>query len=211
LPQFSLRVQNLSKHFGTAHIFEKVSFAHEHGILGISGPNGSGKSTLMKCLAGLMRPAAGELEWREGDRALDSSSLKEYIGYAAPYINLYPELSCEENLRFVLQLRGMKIRDSSLENALTKTDINGMAAQPFGKLSTGQQQRLRLAAAIVHQPNILFLDEPGSNLDEKGRRLIKSLAAEFSNSEKLVLIASNNPDELALCDRVYSVEQEAFL
>jgi ABC-type multidrug transport system ATPase subunit len=70
---------------------------------------------------------------------------------------------------------------------------------------------MRLAAAIVHQPKVLFLDEPGSNLDEKGRMLIESLVAEFKEVDKLVIIASNNPDELALCNRVYSVEEERFL
>ncbi len=211
MPPFSLCVQQLRKNFGAKLIFDNTSFTLEQGILGVSGPNGSGKSTLMKCLAGLMRPSNGNIEWRKEGQLQDSTSIKKYIGFAAPYINLYPELSCDENLRFVLQLRGLKNIDSLIENALTKTGINTMAGQPFGTLSTGQRQRLRLAAAIVHQPNVLFLDEPGSNLDEKGRGLIEELVEAFVNANKPVIIASNNPNDIALCDRVYSVQEEQFL
>lgn len=160
-------------------------------------------------MSGLERATSGRVEWTEGDETLGRSALKKHLGYAAPYISLYEEFSCAENLDFLLKLRGVKERAAAIEEALKRSGIAALASQPYGNLSTGQQQRLRLASALAHAPDVLFLDEPGSNLDEKGRAFIERIVEE-SRGKRLVVIASNNPDELALCDRVYSVEEEDF-
>lgn len=207
---FSVEVKNLGKRYGSNRIFDGISFAHTQGVLGIAGSNGSGKSTLLQCLSGLERATSGRVEWSKGDEIIERSALKKHLGYAAPYINLYEEFSCAENIDFLLKLRGVKNRDSIVKNALAEAGIGAHASQPYGNLSTGQQQRLRLASALAHAPEVLFLDEPGSNLDEKGRALIERIVAE-NRRNSLVVIASNNPDELALCDRVYSVEGEEFM
>jgi len=207
LAQLQLSVQNLRKRFGGNRVFNDITLTHKGGVMGIAGANGSGKSTLLQCFARLVRPTSGQVEWYKKEQQIDVQKITNHLGYAAPYINLYEELSCSENLEFLLQLRNT----TDVQAALARTEIQNLGDQLFGKLSTGQQQRMRLAAAIVHQPKVLFLDEPGSNLDEKGRMLIESLVAEFKEVDKLVIIASNNPDELALCNRVYSVEEERFL
>lgn len=192
-------------------MFNDITLTHKGGVMGIAGANGSGKSTLLQCFARLVRPTSGQVEWYKKEQQIDVQKITNHLGYAAPYINLYEELSCSENLEFLLQLRNTTDVPAAVQAALARTEIQNLGDQLFGKLSTGQQQRMRLAAAIVHQPKVLFLDEPGSNLDEKGRMLIESLVAEFKEADKLVIIASNNPDELALCNRVYSVEEERFL
>lgn len=211
MAEIKLNVKNLGKHFGSNRVFRDISFSHTNGVLGIAGSNGSGKSTLLQCLTRLSRPTSGIIKWQKNEQNVDDHNIKKLLGYAAPYINLYEELSGRENLEFLLKLRNAANLSAATEKALSKTDMLDIANQPFGKLSTGQQQRMRLAAAIVHQPEILLLDEPGSNLDENGRMLIESLVAEFKEADKLGIIASNNPDELALCNRVYSVEEERFL
>jgi len=211
LKTYSLHIKNLSKHFGSRDILHNISFSFEKGSLGIAGPNGSGKSTLLKCLAGLLSPNSGDLSWYQNEQLMDDGALKENLGYAAPYINLYDELSCRENLEFLLKLRGSNTITQTATAALKRTVVGELAEQPFGTLSTGQRQRMRLAAALVHDPDVLFLDEPGANLDEKGRKMIERLVAEFREAGKLVIIASNNPEELALCDKVYSVEDEGFV
>jgi len=211
LKTYSLHIKNLSKHFGSRDILHNISFSFEKGSLGIAGPNGSGKSTLLKCLAGLLSPNSGDLSWYQNEQLMDDGALKENLGYAAPYINLYDELSCRENLEFLLKLRGSNTITQTATAALKRTVVGELAEQPFGTLSTGQRQRMRLAAALVHDPDVLFLDEPGSNLDKKGRKMIERLVAEFREAGKLVIIASNNPEELALCDKVYSVEDEGFV
>lgn len=208
---YSLHIKNLSKHFGSRDILHNISFSFEKGSLGIAGPNGSGKSTLLKCLAGLLSPNSGDLSWYQNEQLMDDGALKENLGYAAPYINLYDELSCRENLEFLLKLRGSNTITQTATAALKRTVVGELAEQPFGTLSTGQRQRMRLAAALVHDPDVLFLDEPGANLDEKGRKMIERLVAEFREAGKLVIIASNNTEELDLCDRVFSVEKEEFV
>jgi ABC-type multidrug transport system ATPase subunit len=211
LPSFSFHVQRLSKRFGTNSVLDDISLCHSNGVLGIAGPNGSGKSTLLQCLAGLKSPTSGSIIWQKNNKPIAFADLKKYIGYAAPYINLYRELTCAENLDFLLQLRGKKSDRAIIQQALKRTGIEMLSEHLFGNISTGQQQRLRLSAALMHDPEVLFLDEPGSNLDEKGRNLIKELTADFRGAQKLIVIASNIPAELELCDQVYSVEKEEFI
>lgn len=207
----TLNVIKLAKSFGTNSVFTELSFEHQEHTLGIAGSNGSGKSTFLKCLAGLLRPSSGNIEWYEDGNILANEQFKSRLGYAAPYINLYDELSCRENLEFLSNVRHEPESKNQMGNWITNVKLGHVADQPFGTLSTGQQQRLRLASALFHDPQILLLDEPGSNLDEAGRSLISDIAHIFRASEKLLIIASNNPDELALCDRVFSIEQQGFV
>jgi len=206
----SLNIIQLSKSFGPNAVFSDVSFEHQGSSLGIAGSNGSGKSTFLKCLGNLLRPTSGKVEWQQNEKLLDRDAFQQKLGYSAPYINLYNELTCRENLQFLAEIRHQNSADEVITKWIAKVGLEHVADHPFGKLSTGQQQRLRLASALFHQPDILLLDEPGSNLDEAGRSLIAEITRSFQTSDKLLIIASNNPDELALCERVFSIEQEAF-
>lgn len=198
----SVQVNNLTKKYNQHTIFSELNFEHEKGVLGISGENGSGKSTLMKCLVYLLRPNAGSISWENGQKLMDQKQVKAKVGYLAPYINLYSELSVLENLRFLIEAGGIKADEDQLSGLLGKMEIIHLKDQLFGKLSTGQQQRAKLAAALVRDPQILLLDEPGSNLDKKGHELVTRIVREASEAEKLVFIASNDPAEIALCDEV---------
>lgn len=206
----SLKVIQLKKSFGSKTVFSDVSFEHEGSSLGIAGSNGSGKSTFLKCLARLLRPSNGKIQWENNENTLRKEELKSKLGYAAPYINLYDELSCRENLSFLSKVRHEKNYRDRIDCWIQKVELEDVANQPFGKLSTGQQQRLRLASALFHEPDILLLDEPGSNLDEAGRSLVHEIADSFQTPEKLLIIASNNPEELRLCKQIFSIEREAF-
>ncbi|HET8864407.1 MAG TPA: ABC transporter ATP-binding protein [Gracilimonas sp.] len=198
----SVQVNNLTKKYNQHTIFSELNFEHEKGVLGISGENGSGKSTLMKCLVYLLRPNAGSISWKNGPKLMGQKQVKAKVGYLAPYINLYSELSVLENLRFLIEAGGIKADEDQLSGLLGKMEIIHLKDQLFGKLSTGQQQRAKLAAALVRDPQILLLDEPGSNLDKKGHELVTRIVREASEAEKLVFIASNDPAEIALCDEV---------
>jgi len=210
-PMITLNVIQLAKSFGANTVFSDVAFEHQADTLGIAGSNGSGKSTFLKCLGGLLRPSNGTIEWKENGNTLSKEEFKTLLGYAAPYINLYDELSCRENLEFLSKVRHDPESNAQITNWISNVELTHVADQPFGTLSTGQQQRLRLASALFHDPQILLLDEPGSNLDEAGRALISDIAHIFRASDKLLIIASNNPDELALCEHVFSIEQQKFV
>lgn len=206
----SLRIIQLAKSFGAKTVFSEVSFEHQGDVLGIAGSNGSGKSTFLKCLGNLLRPTNGSIEWKRDGKTLNKASIQKILGYAAPYINLYDELSCRENLEFLSKVRHEPNSVKAIEKWIQKVELKNVSEQPFGKLSTGQQQRLRLASALFHDPDILLLDEPGSNLDEAGRSLIAEITEQFRTPGKMLIIASNNPQELDLCEQIFSIEQETF-
>ena len=201
-----LTVNNLSKRFGQKNIFNKVSFELIDGITGIAGPNGSGKSTILKCLSSLLRPTKGTIQWFYNENEIPKTLLKDYLGYAAPYVNHYPELTCSENLKFICNLRGIDKSDQHIEEILEYVGILHKKNELFGNLSSGQQQRIKLAGAIIHNPDILMLDEPGTNLDQKGHQLIERIARQRSSNNKMLIIATNDPKELELCDKVIHID-----
>lgn len=207
----SLQVNDLTKKYNQHHIFEALSFEHNKGIFGIAGANGSGKSTLLKCLAYLLRPNSGTISWQQDGTDLSQDEVKAQIGYAAPYINLYAELSISENLRFLMEARGEKADLKTLEQTITRLQIPQLADKLYGNLSTGQQQRAKLAAAIIRKPQILMLDEPGSNLDEKGHQLVANIVNSEAEKGTLVFLASNDPAEIALCDTVLEVRSNEVM
>lgn len=202
----SLQVQGLTRKYNRKTILKGLTFAHSKGTLGIAGPNGSGKSTLMKCLAFLLRPNAGTIQWSENGSPLPSEKVRSLIGYAAPYINLYEELSVTENLEFLAKLGGSTPEPGFYRELLEKVQMHGFEHRLFKTLSTGQQQRVKLAASLVRSPGILFLDEPGSNLDEKGNSLVANIVQEQAQNNTLVIIASNDMREIGLCDQVIELD-----
>jgi len=197
-----VEAHQLSKSYGKHTVFKDLSFAVASSVVGIAGRNGAGKSTLLKCIAGLLKPTSGMVTWVNGnEHEMTQEELKKRLGYAAPYISLYEELTVTENLSFLFDVRNENDR-GQIDDVLQRTGANPFKNSLFGSLSTGQQQRARIAAAIVHQPDILFLDEPGSNLDEKGRVVVNDLVNEFRNRKRLLILASNQTYELDLCDSI---------
>lgn|SRR5699024_812268 len=205
-----LQVQGLTKKFGSKRVFENLHLKYDNSPLGIAGANGSGKSTFLKCIAHLLRPNQGNIQWTMDNKELTADALQRNMGYAAPYINLYEELTCRENLAFLLKLR-QSDKEVDLVYWLEQLQLGSVINQPFGKLSTGQKQRLRLASAVFHKPDILLLDEPGSNLDKVGRELISDISETYHSSQKMLIIASNSNRELDLCHNIFSVEEQKFV
>lgn len=207
----TLQVKRLKKAFGPHAVFSDLSFEYSGNTLGIAGSNGSGKSTFLKCLAGLLSPTNGEVNWLENNEIISAQTINQSIGYAAPYINLYDELTVIENLQFLSNIRQHSDSAGNIKRWIDKSGLSSLEGQPYGTLSTGQQQRLRIAAALFHQPNILLLDEPGSNLDEAGRDLVNEIANLYQDPQHLLIIASNDPRELGICQQIFSIEREQFI
>lgn len=195
-----LNVTKLTKQFGSKSVLTDVNFSCFSTVLGVSGSNGSGKSTLLKCLSGLMKPSSGEIRWQINGSAISKSNLKNHIGYAAPSIQYYEELSIIENLQFLMDLNSQK-KLQSPQLLLERFGISPLSENLYGELSTGQQQRVKLAGALIHQPEILILDEPGSNLDEKGRFAVEELITAEREKNHFIILASNQSYELDLCDK----------
>jgi ABC-type multidrug transport system ATPase subunit len=197
----SLNTHSLSKRYGNNLVINGLSFEAEAPVIGIAGENGSGKSTLLKCLAGLLKPTSGSVIWKINGKVLKLQELKKTLGFLAPYVLLYEELTVFENLEFIMKLRNQK-NAGNIEELLISLDASSFIHSPFGSLSTGQQQRAKLAAALVHRPQILILDEPGSNLDQKGKKSVENIIEQYRSKETMIFIASNLKHELDLCNQV---------
>lgn len=201
----SLKVEDLSKRYVKRTIIDQLSLTHEQGILGISGANGSGKSTFLKCISYLLKPTKGSFIWAHNNNVLKKEEVKPLIGVAAPYINLYAELTARENIDFIARISELQDYTQSLDELISELDIQAFEHQEFGSLSTGQQQRVKLAVALIREPRILILDEPGSNLDAKGHALVEHIVDKARQQDTCIIIASNDPKEMDLCDQIISL------
>jgi ABC-2 type transport system ATP-binding protein len=201
----SIQVENVSKFYGAHQALKSVSFQVEKGtILGVLGPNGAGKSTLLKILAGYL---AGEGKVFVCGEQLkeDSVALKNKIGYLPEHNPLYKEMFVREYLCFVGDVH--KIPNREVEKALIKVGLLPESNKKIKALSKGYQQRVGLAAAILHDPEILILDEPTTGLDPNQLVEIRSLISEWGK-DKIVLFSSHILQEVeAVCNRVLIVKK----
>ncbi|HVT18596.1 MAG TPA: ABC transporter ATP-binding protein [Thermoanaerobaculia bacterium] len=171
----TLRFADVRRRFGRLAVLTGVSGAAGEGeALLVTGRNGSGKSTLLRCLAGLLAPDSGTIEYSEAERPLDAAGRRRRVGLVAPELALYGELTVEENLDFFARLRG--VEGGRGRELLARLDLP--AGRLAANLSSGMRQRLRWAWALLHRPRLLLLDEPFQNLDAAGARAVRELLAE---------------------------------
>jgi ABC-2 type transport system ATP-binding protein len=176
-------------------------------ILGFLGPNGAGKTTTMRILTGYMPPSSGTARVAGYDVFADSMQVRKRIGYLPETVPLYPEMSVWDYLDFAARLRNTPDRDNAIERAMEMTNIADRADTLIGKLSKGYRQRVGLAQAIVHEPEVLILDEPTIGLDPKQiievRNLVKSLAGEHT----VILSTHILPEASQICSRVLIINE----
>jgi len=189
----ALRFEGLSRRFGRLRVLVDASGAVEAGgVLSVRGPNGCGKSTLLRCLAGLLRADRGTITARERDRELSADERRRRIGYVAPDLAFYDELSGFENLALFARLRGL---DADRGPALLRR-LALAGERPYHAMSSGMRQRLRWAFALLHTPELLLLDEPFQNLDAPGETAVRELLDERLAAGALAVVAS--PAEVEL-------------
>lgn len=188
----------LAHRYGRARGLERTDFELSGpGVVAVTGVNGAGKSTLLRVLAGLLRPSDGDSEVRVDGQALSAAGRRRHIGYAAPDLAFYPEMSACENLCFAAEARGMAEPQAAAHAALERVGLASRADDRAGALSSGMTQRLRIASALLHRPSVLLLDEPGSHLDDAGRERLETVIAEAARTG-LVLVATNDEREWRL-------------
>jgi ABC-2 type transport system ATP-binding protein len=198
-----IEVQDLARWYGTTPALRQVSFnVHKGEILGFLGPNGAGKTTTMRILTGYMPPSAGTARVAGYDVFYDSIEVRKRIGYLPETVPLYPEMTVWDYLDFCARLRGVTERDAAIERVMEMTSIGEYADSLIGKLSKGYRQRVGIAQALVHNPDVLILDEPTIGLDPKQiieiRNLIKSLAGDHT----IILSTHILPEVSQTCSRV---------
>lgn len=200
-----IEVQHLTKEFGPNVAVSDLTFSVKPGeILGFLGPNGAGKTTTMRILAGIFPPSSGEAKVCGIDVADNSMDVRKKIGYMPEQVPLYPELTVTEYLNFVTSLwpYNQKQRANRLKNVLQQCDLTHVRGRLVGHLSRGYRQRIGLAQALIHDPDVLILDEPTVGLDPKQIREIRQLIKSFQGQKTVILSTHILPEVSMTCQRV---------
>ena len=195
LNEITIEAKSLKKRFGRNKLFKDVSFSLGVGdSLSITGPNGSGKSTLLKIIAGLQSPTGGNVNYRSGEEIFQPVDLIDLIGFTSPLINPYDDLTGMENINFIMKEK----KEGPVIAMLEKFNLAEHKDKKVRFYSSGMKQRLKLIITLLNDPLILLLDEPGTNMDRKGKDEIYSYL-ELIRKEKLIIIATNDKEEENLC------------
>jgi heme exporter protein A len=207
MSSYSIQAQNLAKLFGRRLIFKEINFNWiEKGIFGISGHNGSGKSTLVKIVAGLIAPSSGKIIHKNSGGEIIPEKLHNHIGFVSPYLVLYEEFSAWENLKLFAKIRGVDFNEEKVTYYLTQFLLENRKDDLVKTYSSGMKQRLKFIFALMHSPQVLIFDEPTSNLDEEGKKVVYNIIKDESENS-IVIIASNESRDLELCGEVLLLEK----
>jgi ABC-type multidrug transport system ATPase subunit len=206
----TLTAEGITKRYSGAPLFSPVSFeASSSEIVAITGSNGTGKSTLLKILAKVLSPTKGTVSFQQTGASLSEDVYQSHIGFAAPYLELYSELTAIEHIQFVGELKGKALDLQECITQLTSLGLDEKIAasdRHVKQYSSGMQQRVKLAMAFALSPDFIFLDEPGSNLDADGITLLFDTIKKKASDGALVLIATNDAAEVNLAGRTIKLE-----
>lgn len=196
-------VRGLTKRFGDKTVVDHFDLVVPRGaIYGFLGPNGSGKTTTIRMVCGLLRPDEGEGVCLGYDVIHQSREIKERVGYMTQRFSLYTDLSIRENLEFIARLYRLDNRRDRVEAALKSLGLSERAWQLAGTLSGGWKQRLALAACMIHEPQLLLLDEPTAGVDPKARRDFWDAIRDYAAEGVTTLVSTHYMDEAVQCDRI---------
>jgi ABC-2 type transport system ATP-binding protein len=203
--EVAIRARGLSKRFGTLLAVDGVDLTvPRSSVYGFLGPNGSGKSTTIRMLCGLLTPTAGEIEVLGLKIPEQAEALRKRIGYMTQKFALYEDLTVRENLEFLATVQGLsrEQRRTRIDELLNAYNLTDRAKQLAGTMSGGQKQRLALAGATVHKPELLFLDEPTSAVDPESRRDFWEKLFDLADAGTTILVSTHYMDEAERCHRI---------
>lgn len=203
---YTLTLDNVVKYFGRRLVIDGLNLTFKSGnVYGIAGPNGSGKSTLVKIISNIISPTRGKIVHTASQKIIESERLHDYIGFVSPYLFLYDEFTAEENLIHFSNIRGIKFNKERADHLLNQVNLFDRRNDLVRGYSSGMKQRLKFIFALLHEPQLIILDEPVSNLDNSGKEIVYRIISE-EGKKNLVLVASNEDSDLRLCKEVLNLE-----
>lgn len=207
-----ISVKGLSKNFSGKQAVDNISLSVKRGkIYGFLGPNGSGKTTTIRMLCGLLIPDSGEGTCLGFDILKETANIKKHVGYMTQKFSLYEDLSIEENLNFIAKVYGVQNRKIIITDTITRLGLTEQKHQLAGILSGGWKQRLSLGACLLHQPELLLLDEPTAGIDPKARRDFWKEIHQLAAQGTTVLVSTHYMDEAERCDELAYMLQGKLL
>jgi ABC-type multidrug transport system ATPase subunit len=199
-----ISLSDAGKRFNRDWIFRHLTFNFESSnSYAITGPNGSGKSTLLQILAGAIDPSEGKIEWRVDEVSVEDGKTYELISICAPYLELVEEMTAKEFLHFHSRFKPL-LQNLTIPQILSIVGLEKSAGKQMRYYSSGMKQRIKLAQAIFSDTPVILLDEPCTNLDEKGYSLYNSLIAEYTQT-RLVIVSSNDKAEYSFCKEIIDI------
>jgi heme exporter protein A len=200
--QVSITAAGMTKNFNHNIIFQNISFSLiSPSSLAITGKNGTGKSTLSKIIAGLISTTRGSVSYTLNKKNIDIEVFKHHIGFVSPYLNFYDEFTALENLQILSRIRTAACKDEDrMKEILSLVDLWQRRDDLTGTFSSGMKQRLKYAFALLHNPALLILDEPTSNMDNEGIEFVRHIVKQ-QKKQGVLIIATNKKNETNWCDQ----------
>lgn len=204
---FQLKVEHLFKSFSFRQVIKDINFTIQDGdCLVITGKNGSGKTTLLKILSNLLRPDSGRMALELDGKTLNREDSKKYVSLVSPEVMLYNELTTLENLKFLSAIGGISFSQEELLQKIRQMGLEKREDDLLGSYSTGMKQRIKLIFALLNQPKLLLLDEPGANLDEEGLKITERII-EQQKKIGISILATNQPEQIKYGNRTFSLDK----
>jgi len=203
-----IEVRGLTKYYGNVKAIEDVSFTVEKGeVVGFLGPNGAGKTTTMRILTAYLAPTAGTAKVAGYDVFHDSLEVRKRIGYLPETVPLYPEMTVRSYLEFMARIRGVEKVKNRVQEVMEICNVDDVADWTIGKLSKGYRQRVGLAQALLHDPEVLILDEPTIGLDPKQIIEVRELIKRLGEDHTIILSTHILPEVSQTCERVLIINE----
>ena len=208
----SISINDITKNYGSICALDNVSFEVEKGeLFGLIGPDGAGKTTLFRILTTLLVPDSGTATVEGLDAIKDYKRIRSIVGYMPGRFSLYQDLSVEENLEFFASIFGVDVKDNYDIIAPIYSQIEPFAKRRAGKLSGGMKQKLALSCALIHRPQVLFLDEPTTGVDAVSRSEFWDMLAGLKQYGISILVSTPYMDEAGRCDRIALINEGKVL
>ena len=204
----AISIRALVKSYGKVTALQGIDLTVPQGMIyGVVGPNGAGKTTLIKTLVGVARPTSGTARVLELDSLNDKRALRKQIGYMPQDAALYETLSARDNITFLGKAQSVENLDQKVDEVIAFTELASRARDPIHTFSGGMKKRVSLACALIHQPKVLFLDEPTAAVDPQLRARSWALFRKLAKNGTTLFISTHLMDEALLCDRVTILNQ----